>query len=70
MIGWLLQSDPVLGFQLQHGWLLAWMPRLPPQELDRALTMAEGFNERIPRAVWSLYGDGPPASPAPSAPRP
>lgn len=70
MIGWLLQSDPVLGFQLQHGWLLAWMPRLPPQELERALTMAEGFHVRIPRAVWSLYGDGPPASPAPSAPRP
>jgi hypothetical protein len=60
MIGWLLESDPVLGFQLQHGWLLVWMPRLPPQELERVLTMAEGFHERIPRAVWSLYGDAPP----------
>jgi hypothetical protein len=69
MMGWLLESDPALGFQLQHGWVLAWMPRLSPQELERVLTIAEGFHERIPRAVWSLYGDGPPASPAPSAPR-
>jgi hypothetical protein len=61
MIGWLLESDPALGFQLQRGWLLAWMPRLPPQELERVLTIAEGFHERIPRAVWSLYGDGSPA---------
>src|SRR5687767_7924500 len=30
MIGWLLESDPALGFQLQEGWLLAWMPQLPP----------------------------------------
>lgn len=63
MMGWLLESDPVLGFQLQHGWLLVWMPRLPPQGLERVMTMAEGFHERIPRAVWSLYGDGPPAGP-------
>lgn len=63
MIGWLLESDPALGFQLQDGWLLAWMPRLPPQELERVLTMVEGFRERIPRAVWSLYGDGSPARP-------
>ena len=63
MMRWLLESDPVLGFQLQHGWLLAWVPRLPPQELERVLTMAEGFHERIPRAVWSLYGDGSPARP-------
>ena len=62
MIGWLLESDPVLGFQLQDGWLLAWMPRLTAQELERVLTMAEGFHERIPRAVWSLYGDGSPRS--------
>lgn len=26
MMGWLLDSDPALGFQLQDGWLLAWMP--------------------------------------------
>ena len=64
MMGWLLESDPVLGFQLQHGWLLAWMPRLPPQGLERVLSMGEGFHERIPRAVWSLYGDGPPAGPS------
>jgi hypothetical protein len=63
MIGWLLESDPALGFQLQHGWLLAWMPLLPPQELDRVLTMAEAFHERIPGAVWSLYGNGPPVNP-------
>jgi len=63
MMGWLLESDPVLGFQLQHGWLLSWMPRLPPQELERVLTMVEGFHERIQRAVWSLYGDGPPVGP-------
>lgn len=63
MIGWLLESDPALGFQLHHGWLLAWMPLLPPKELERALIMAEGFRERIPRAVWSLYGNGPPARP-------
>lgn len=63
MMGWLLESDPVLGFQLQLGWLLVWMPRLPPQELERVLTMVEGFRERIPRAVWSLYGDGSPAEP-------
>jgi hypothetical protein len=63
MIDWLLESDPALGFQLLHGWLLAWMPLLPPKELERALTMAEGFRERIPRAVWSLYGKGPPARP-------
>ena len=60
MMGWLLESDPVLGFQVQDDWLLAWMPRLPAQELERVLTMVEGFHERIPRAVWSLYGDGPP----------
>ena len=29
MIGWLLESDPALGFQLQEGWLLARMPQLP-----------------------------------------
>jgi hypothetical protein len=63
MMGWLLESDPALGFQLQHGWLLAWMPRLPPEELERVLTMVEGFHERIPRAVWSLYGDGSPVGP-------
>jgi hypothetical protein len=63
MIGWLLESDPALGFQLQEGWLLAWMPQLPPDELERTLTTAEGFHERIPRAVWSLYGDGSPARP-------
>jgi hypothetical protein len=60
MIGWLLESDPALGFQLQHGWLLAWMPRLPPKDLERVLSTAEGFHERIPRAVWSLYGEAPP----------
>lgn len=63
MIGWLLESDPALGFQLQDGWLLAWMPQLPPDELERTLTAVEGFHERIPRAVWSLYGDGSPARP-------
>ena len=63
MIGWLLESDPALGFQLQEGWLLAWMPQLPPDELERTLTTVEGFHERIPRAVWSLYGDGLPARP-------
>ena len=63
MIGWLLGSDPALGFQLQDGWLLAWMPQLPPDELERTLTTVEGFHERIPRAVWSLYGDGSPARP-------
>jgi hypothetical protein len=63
MMSWLLESDPVLGFQLQHGWLLAWMPRLPPQEIERVLTMVERFHEQIPRAVWSLYGDGSPATP-------
>ena len=63
MIGWLLESDPALGFQLQEGWLLAWMPQLPPDELERTLTTVEGFHERIPRAVWSLYGDGSPAKP-------
>jgi hypothetical protein len=63
MIGWLLESDPALGFQLQEGWLLAWMPQLPPDELERTLTTVEGFRERIPRAVWSLYGDGSPARP-------
>jgi hypothetical protein len=61
MIGWLLEPDPALGFQLQDGWLLAWMPQLPPDELERTLTTVEGFHERIPRAVWSLYGDGSPA---------
>jgi len=60
MMGWLLESDPALGFQLQDGWLLAWMPRLPPRELERVLSLVEGFHERIPRAVWSLYGDAPP----------
>jgi hypothetical protein len=63
MIGWLLESDPALGFQLQEGWLLAWMPQLPPYELERTLNTVEGFHERIPRAVWSLYGDGSPARP-------
>jgi hypothetical protein len=63
MIGWLLESDPALGFHLQGGWLLAWMPQLPPDELARTLTTVEGFHERIPRAVWSLYGDGSPARP-------
>ena len=63
MIGWLLESDPALGFQLQEGWLLAWMPQLPPDGLERTLTTVEGFHERIPRAVWSLYGDGSPARP-------
>ena len=63
MIGWLLESDPALGFQLQEGWLLAWMPQLPPDELERTLTTVEGFHERIPRAVWSLYGDGSPTRP-------
>jgi hypothetical protein len=63
MIGWLLESDPALGFQLQEGWLLAWMRQLPPDELERTLTTVEGFHERIPRAVWSLYGDGSPARP-------
>lgn len=63
MIGWLLESDPALGFQLQDGWLLAWMPQLPPDELERTLTTVEGFHERIPRAVWSLFGDGSPARP-------
>ncbi len=63
MIGWLLESDPALGFQLQEGWLLAWMPQLPPDELGRTLTTVEGFHERIPRAVWSLFGDGSPARP-------
>jgi len=63
MIGWLLESDPALGFQLQEGWLLAWMQQLPPDELERTLTTVEGFHERIPRAVWSLYGDGSPARP-------
>jgi hypothetical protein len=63
MIGWLLESDPALGFQLQEGWLLAWMPQLPPDELERTLTTVEGFHDRIPRAVWSLYGDGSPARP-------
>jgi len=62
MIGWLLESDPALGFELQNGWLLAWMPRLPPDELERVLAMVEGFHERIPRAVRSLYADGSPAS--------
>jgi hypothetical protein len=63
MIGWLLESDPALGFQLQEGWLLAWMPQLPPDELERTLTTVEGFHARIPRDVWSLYGDGSPARP-------
>ena len=63
MIGWLLESDPALGFQLQEGWLLVWMPQLPPDELERTLTTVEGLHERIPRAVWSLYGDGSPARP-------
>jgi hypothetical protein len=63
MIGWLLESDPALGFQLQEGWLLAWMPQLPPDELERTLTTVEGFHERIPRPVWSIYGDGSPARP-------
>ncbi len=63
MIGWLLESDPALGFHLQEGWLLAWMPQLPPDELERTLATVEGFHERIPRAVWSLYGDGSPARP-------
>jgi hypothetical protein len=63
MMGWLLESDPALGFQLQDGWLLAWMQRLPPHELERVLSMAEGFHERIPRAVWSLYGGGSLAKP-------
>ena len=63
MMGWLLESDPVLGFHLQNGWLFAWMPRLPPQEIERVLAMVEGFHERIPRAVWSLYGDAQPAKP-------
>lgn len=66
MMVWLLESDPALGFQLQHGWLLAWMPRMPPRELERVLATVEGFHERIPRAVWSLYGDGPPAGPDPN----
>src|SRR5687767_1265574 len=63
MMGWLLELDPALGFQLQHGWLLVWMTRLPPEELERVLTTVEGFHERIPRAVWSLYGDGSPVGP-------
>jgi hypothetical protein len=63
MIGWLLESDPALGFQLHRGWLLAWMPRLRPEELERVLTVAEGFHTRIPRAVWSHCGDSSPARP-------
>jgi len=63
MMSWLLEPGPVHGFQLHRGWLLAWMPRLQPSEFERALTMAEVFHERIPRAVWSLYRDGPPARP-------
>ena len=63
MIGWLLESDQALGFHLQEGWLLTWMPQLPPDQLERTLTSVEGFHERIPRAVWSLYGDGSPARP-------
>lgn len=63
MMDWLLEPGPVHGFQLQRGWLLAWIPRLEPEELERALTVAEAFHERIPRAVWSLYGDGRPDRP-------
>ncbi len=63
MIAWLLEPGPVHGFQLHRGWLLAWMPRLQPWELERALAIAEAFHERIPRAVWSLYGDARPARP-------
>jgi len=63
LMRWMLEPGPVHGFQLHRGWLLAWMPRLEPWELERALTVAEVFHERIPRAVWSLYRDGPPARP-------
>jgi hypothetical protein len=63
MMRWLLEPSPELGFQLQRGWLLAWMPSLEPSELERVLTTAEVFHDRIPRAVWSLYRDGAPARP-------
>lgn len=63
MMRWLLEPVAVHGFQLHRGWLLAWMPRLQASELDRVLTTVEVFHERIPRAVWSLYRDGPPTRP-------
>ncbi len=63
MMRWLLEPGPVQGFQLHRGWLLAWIPRLQPWELERTLATVEGFHERIPRAVWSLYGATLPASP-------
>jgi hypothetical protein len=63
MMRWLLEPGPVQGFQLQRGWLVAWMPRLQASELEHVLTFAEVFHERIPPAVWSLSRDGPPARP-------
>lgn len=63
MMRWLLEPGPVHGFQLQRGWLVAWMPRLQASELERVLTFAEVFHERIPPAIWSLSRDGPPARP-------
>lgn len=70
MMSQLLESDPVLGFEIRDGWLLVWMPRLEPQELERALAIAEGIHERIPRAVWSLYGGAPPVRTNPNADAP
>jgi hypothetical protein len=56
MMSWLLESEAALGFELRNGWFLTWMPRLPPDELERVIRTVEGFHERLPRAVWSLYG--------------
>lgn len=54
MMRWLLEPGPAHGFQLHRGWLLAWMPRLQPLELERASDPGRGVND-VP--------DGPPARP-------
>jgi hypothetical protein len=61
MMEWLLSPGPVQGFQLQRGWLFMWMSMVEPDELERAMITVGAFHDRIPRAVWSLYGEDRPA---------
>jgi hypothetical protein len=56
MMQWLLAQDHHWSFELAGPYLLCYAKRLRPLELVPLLGTMRGFNDQIPRVVWSLYG--------------
>jgi hypothetical protein len=59
MMQWLLSTGGRLGFEMRGSNVLVYCHRLAPAELDAAFGAVKGFNDHVPRLVWTEFGTVP-----------